>query len=106
MPSLDFLRRLREETGAGLPPPTDEAWEVEETRARLGAALIRSRFGEVWVAVDPCIRPELEAEEDKREEPRPILGPEDVARLRGRSDRTISATLAVLRRFPGARVTS
>jgi hypothetical protein len=76
-----------------------------QTRERLGAALIRSpRFGEVWVVLDPCALPELEAEETARPEPRPILLAEDVARLRGKSETAIRAALEVARAFPGSRV--
>ena len=77
------------------------------TRERLGAVLIDSpRFGEVWIALDPCMAAELVAEEDASEEPRPVLLAEDVARLRGKSQAEIASSLEVLRRFPGARVVS
>lgn len=79
--------------------------EVIETREQVGAVLIRSpRFGEVWVALEPGMAPELVAEEAARAEPRPVLLAEDVAKLRGKSEEMIRATLAVLGTFPGARL--
>ena len=77
------------------------------TRERLGAVLIDSpRFGEVWVALDPCMLADLVAEEDANEEPRPVLLAEDLTQLRGKSQAEIASSLEVLRRFPGARVVS
>lgn len=76
-----------------------------EVRERLGAVLIRSlRYGEVWIALDPCMATELAAEEAGRENPRPVLVTEDLVRLRGRSEEAVRAALEVARAFPGARV--
>jgi hypothetical protein len=110
MPSVDFLRRLREQaltrSVPGSAVPLEEG-ETKETRERLGAVLIDSpRFGEVWIALDPCMVAELVAEEDASEDPRPVMLPEDMLRLRGRSPRAIATALEVLRRYPGARVVS
>jgi len=81
--------------------------DLVATKDRLGAVLIDSpRFGEVWIALDPCMVDELVAEEDANEEPRPVLLAEDVAQLRGKSQAEIASSLEVLRRFPGARVVS
>jgi hypothetical protein len=80
---------------------------IHETRERLGAALIRSpRYGELWLVLDPCALPDLEAEEAARAEPRPVLLAEDVVRLRGKSEAAIRAALDVARVFPGSRVLS
>jgi hypothetical protein len=79
---------------------------IPETREQPGAVLIRSaRFGrEVWIALDPCMVPELQAEEAERPEPRPVLTPEDVARLRGKPEGAIRAVLNALAVFPGSRL--
>jgi hypothetical protein len=67
--------------------------------------LIRSpRFGEVWLALEPSRVDQLAAEEARRADPRPVLLAEDVARLRGRDDEMIRATLAVWATFPSARL--
>jgi hypothetical protein len=99
---------LRAALRAGeLPDPALDEEPLAETRERLGAVLIRSpRFGAVWMVLDPCAAPELEAEEQAREEPRPVLLAEDVARLRGKPDAAVRAALERLRAFPGARVVS
>ena len=78
---------------------------VSEVRERLGAVLIHSRaFGEVWLALDPCMVDELAAEEESRSTPRPILRVEEVARFKGRPAGLVQAALDVLRVFPGTRV--
>jgi hypothetical protein len=76
-------------------------------REQIGAVLLRSpRFGEaeVWVVLEPSMAPELLAEEAGRSEPRPVLLAEDVAKLRGKSDEMIRASLRVLAVFPSARL--
>lgn len=76
-----------------------------EARERLGAVLVRSaHYGEIWLALDPCMVAELVAEDGAS--PRPVLLVEDVARLRGKSKAAIRAVLEVARVFPGARVFS
>lgn len=103
----ELLGLLRRERNPDPPVPAIADDEVSEARQRLGAVLIRSnRFGEVWLALDPCMAPDLEAEESGRSEPRPVLLAEDLTRLHGRSDEAIAASLEVLRAFPGARIRS
>ena len=46
----------------------------------------------------------LAAEEGARSRPRPVLTPEDIARLAGKSDAMVAAALEVARTFPGSRV--
>ena len=80
--------------------------QILETRHELGAVLIRSRrFDcELWVALDPGMADELRAEEQARETPRPVLLPDDVASLRGKSEAMVKATLNTMAVFPGARI--
>lgn len=100
MPSEAFLRRMRAREVT-----VEHYLDPVETRERLGAVLMRSRlFGELWLALDPCALPELEAEESERPDPRPVLTADDVLRLRGKSDEAIQFTLEVCRAIPGARV--
>ena len=47
---------------------------------------------------------ELRAEEAQRSEPRPVLLPDDIANLRGKSEAAIKAALQVAGVFPGAKV--
>lgn len=98
-----LLELLRQEP---LEPDHDlGAAPIIESRERLGAVRIRSeRFGEVWVAVDSCIAPELAAEEATHAVPRPVLLVEDVLRLRGKPPDVIRAALEVIAAFPSARV--
>ena len=96
----EVLRLLRDSDTEGL----DDA-AIAESRGRLGAALLRSpRFGEVWVALDPCMRPTLAAEEARRPSPRPVLLAEDVVRLRGKPEEVVRAALETASVFPGVRV--
>jgi|GEM_PF-2956050 len=75
------------------------------TRDRLAAVLVASpRFGKVWIALDANAARELSAEESGLAAPRPVLLPEDVTRLRGKSDAAIRAALEVCRAFPGSRL--
>lgn len=107
MPSAAFLRRLRERcdsSGEASGVPLDPAGVIE-TRDGPGAVRIRSKaYGEVWIALDPCMVPELVAEEARHTSPRPVLLASDVARLRGKPEAAIRAVLEVARAFPGARV--
>jgi hypothetical protein len=73
-------------------------------RERLGAVLVRSRFGEVWLALDPCMLGSLAAEESARPDPRAVLRVEDALRLRGKPDAAIRGALEVARAFPGVQV--
>ncbi len=78
---------------------------ITEARAQLGAVLVKTRrFGHVWIAVDPCLAPNLQGEEQAREIPRPVLLVEDVVRLRGKQEKAIRAVLQAAAVFPGARV--
>ena len=87
---------------AGSPELTDGP--VLEGRHRLGAVRLNSRFGELWISLDPSMTDELRAEESRRPEPRPVLMPEDIAALRGKSDAAIRAVLNVMATFPGSEV--
>jgi len=76
-----------------------------EARAQVGAVLVASpRYGEAWLVVDPCMRPELAAEEARRHDPRPVLLAQDVARLQGKPEKVIQAALEAARAFPGVRI--
>jgi hypothetical protein len=102
---LALARRLRDSGADYTAPGTLDGAPIVETREQIGAVLIRSpRFGEVWMVLEPSIAPEIVAEESGRAEPRPVLLAKDVARLRGKSDEMIRATLAVLATFPDARL--
>jgi hypothetical protein len=102
----ELVGLLQSEERAGPELPAIGEGEIAKTRERLGAVLIRSRFGEVWLAIDPCVVPELETEEAGRAEPRPVLLASDLPLLKGLPDDAIRASLEVLRAFPGARVAS
>ncbi len=79
--------------------------QIVQIREEVGAGLIASpRYGEVWIALTPGMAAELRAEEAQRSEPRPVLLPDDIAALRGKSEAAICAALEVARAFPGARV--
>ncbi len=94
---------LAKQVIADLKIPTEAP--ILDAEEQLGAVLLRSpRYGEVWVALDPCIASELQAEEQARETPRPVLLVEDVARLRGQSPEAVQAVLRVAAAFPEARV--
>lgn len=80
---------------------------IEGVREQVGAVLVRSpRYGELWLALDPCVVDELGAQESGQPEPRPVLLVGDAARLRGKPEAMIRAALEVARAFPGARVVS
>ncbi len=119
--ALDLLREIRSRSGpVGISsfrrtenaqkvvvvPDSDlDSSRVTEIRENVAAVrLWSSRYGEVWLALDPCIIEELEGEEQTREAPRPVIVPEDVARLRGKSEEEVRAVLEVVAAFPGARV--
>jgi hypothetical protein len=89
------------------PPAADLIGEAVavETRSTVGAVRLRSRFGEVWVAVEPGMFDALVAEERARGcAARPVLHLLDVLALRGRSDAAIRAVFEIARAFPGARL--
>jgi hypothetical protein len=106
VPSEALLRKLRERPAAEDADPAGlDHLPIVEARERLGAVLLGSpRFGEVWLALDPCIVDELAAEEAQRAEPRPVLLAADVVRLRGKPEGAIRAALEVARAWPGSRV--
>jgi hypothetical protein len=110
MPSLAFLRRLREIRDHGSEPSLEPAENpivdarLLEARCEIGAVRLHGPLGELWVCLDPCALPRLVAEEAALEVPRPVLLAEDVARLRGKSDEAIQGALEVIRSFPGGRV--
>ena len=94
-PETEIRRILN---GEGPHDETLSSDPILETRHELGAVLIRSRrFAcELWVALDPGMAAELRAEESQRPEPRPVLLPEDVAALRGKSEALIRTTLTAM----------
>lgn len=69
-----------------------------------GAVLIDShRYGEVWIALEDSVAASLRDEEQHRETPRPVLTPEDLEYLRGRSEGTIRIALDLRAVFPVGR---
>jgi hypothetical protein len=102
------LRRLKPALVPLLSPsaadPLGEAVAVEK-RETLGAVRLRSRFGELWIAIEPGTFDALVAEERTRGcAARPVLHLLDVLALRGRSDAAIRAVFEIARAFPGARL--
>ncbi|HME73007.1 MAG TPA: hypothetical protein VKM54_24515 [Myxococcota bacterium] len=80
------------------PPPNVRAFAEQWT-------LIRSpRFREVRLALEPSMVAQLAAEEARAPTPRPVLLAEDVARLHGKADEMIRATLAVWATSSSARL--
>ena len=93
---------LAKQVIADLTTTHDPILDPEE---QIGAVLFRSpRYGEVWLALEACIVPELRVAEQARETPRPVLLAEDVAWLQGRPPEAVQAVLRVAAAFPGARV--
>ncbi len=69
-----------------------------------GAVLVASpRYGEVWIALDDSVATSLRDEEQHRETPRPVLTPEDLEYLLGRSERAIHVALDLRAVFPVGR---
>ena len=69
------------------------------------AILIDSpRYGEAWVCTDAEVAAVIRLEEQRRDQPRPVLMASDVSRLQGKSPEAITAVLNVVTTFPGARV--
>ena len=112
---LDELRAHKAEILAELHGASDpvQASPIEpntdpilETRQDLGAVLIRSRRfdRDVWLALSEEIAADLRTEEAERPAPRPVLLPEDVAALRGKSEAGIRVALEVAAAFPGSRI--
>jgi len=112
MPSEAFLRRMREaRTVAAARPPDDLSDAlVLAARERIGAVLLASPYGQVWLVVGDAdrMRAELVAEEREREArgevARPVLLVAEVARMRGMNPDLIRALLDVRAAFPGAEV--
>ena len=76
-----------------------------EVRQQIGAVRIASpRYGEVWLALDPCLAGQLRAEESRRDDPRPVLTTADLAHLEGRPPALVEALLNTFAAFPGAQV--
>jgi hypothetical protein len=59
---------------------------------------------EVWIALSEDMAAELRAEEAGRPEPRPVLTPSDVMKLKDKRKETIRAVLNALAVFPGSGV--
>ena len=62
------------------------------------------RYGEVWVATDAGVAAAIRVEEQYRDQPRPVVMPDDMARLQGKSPEAIQSALNVFAVFPGAKV--
>ena len=71
-----------------------------EARTDWGAVRLGTPYGEVWLARTAEVADGLVAERTHL----PILLPEDVAALRGKSDEAIRAVLNVRRVFPGGTI--
>ena len=76
-----------------------------EVRQQIGAVMIASpRFGQVWLALDPCMEGRLRAGESQRAVPRPVLTAADLAGLEGKPAGVVDAMLDTLAAFPDAAV--
>ena len=75
---------------------------ILESRHELGAVLIRiRRFDrEIWIALTEGVAAELRIEESQRHDPRPVLLPVDVTRLKNQPEATIEAVLNTMAVFP------
>ncbi len=62
------------------------------------------RYGEVWVATDAGVAAAIRVEEQHRDQPRPVVMPDDMARLQGKSPEAIQSVLNLFAVFPGAKV--
>ena len=62
------------------------------------------RFGEVWVATDAGVAAAIRVDEQHRDQPRPVVMPDDMARMQGKSPEAIQSALNVFAVFPGAKV--
>ena len=103
----DAIRSRKTEILRELRPPAADAVEdavISETRQQLGAVLLSSRFGELWIALTEPMAAVLQAEETQRPEPRPVLLPEDLAALKGKSEAAVRAVLDIAAVFPGSRI--
>lgn len=95
----ELIRVLRED-----PAPLESAPAIE-VRQQIGAVLIDSpRFGQVWLALDPCMAGQLQGEESQRTDPRPVLTTENLGHLEGKPPAMIEAVLNTITVFPDARV--
>ncbi len=104
---LDRLRSCKREILAGL--NKDESSgnilgsdPILESRHELGAVLIRSRrfSRDIWIALTDGVANELRIAESQRHEPRPVLLPADVTRLKNRPVEAIGAVLNTMAVFP------
>ncbi len=62
------------------------------------------RYGEVWVATDVGVAAAIRVEEQRRDQPRPVVMLDDMVRLQGKSPEAIQSALNVFAVFPGAKV--
>jgi hypothetical protein len=101
---LELARRLRDsEPDLGAPTDLDAAPAIC-AREQVGAVLLKTQFGEVWVVLEGRLLAELRAEEQERPDPRPVLRADQVLRLRGKSEAAIRAVLDTLAVFPEAEI--
>ncbi len=63
-----------------------------------------SRYGDVWVATDTGVAAAIRVEEQRRDQPRPVVMLDDMAHLEIKSEKAIRGALEIIRAFPGARI--
>ena len=101
----EVLKQLRQTAPPDALLLAGDAEPILETRLETAAVLIQSpRFGPVWVGLDAHQSDEIRAEEQAREDPRPVLTPADIAALHGKNETAIKAALEVFRVFGSAKV--
>ena len=62
------------------------------------------RYREVWVATDAEVAAAIRVEEQRRDQPRPVVMLDDMAHLESKSEKAIQSALNVFTVFPGAKV--
>ena len=102
---LADLRSHKRELLAELTQCGDSAKAASLESGVPAAFLVDSpRYGEVWVATDAGVAAAIRLEEQHRDQPRPVVMPDDMARLQGKSPEAIQSVLNVFAVFPGAKV--
>ena len=102
---LADLRSHKRELLAELTQCEDSAEAAARKPGVPAAFLVGSpRYGEVWVATDAGVAAAIRVEEQHRDQPRPVVMLDDMARLQGKSPEAIQSALNVFAVFPGAKV--
>ena len=102
---LDRLKTHKRELLTELAHCEDSAEEAALESGVPAAFLIDSpRYGAVWVATDAGVAAAIRVEEQHRDQPRPVVMLDDMARLQGKSSEAIQSVLNVFAVFPGAKV--